>query len=268
MRYGGDDDFKIVGSEIGGEKYPSLVTLTDLQSVEQIFDELPSGVSTSKYSEMLCQTISEKYEEELKLKHNARIESTSNYLGDPMRLLKDSVFSINLLGTSTCSIVQLDEKEGTVYTTNIGDCGYIWLRKTAIDYMIEYGSKRQEVGFDLPSTVGSEGENPEDADVRMHKAIENDVFVIASNGVWDNLYVPQIIDVMRPFVRTADKLDDPQLVAELIAEEAAKNSRATGFLSPFARYAHQYNYEYMGGRIDDITVIVAQIEKASQERPI
>ena len=50
------------------------------------------------------------------------------------------------------------------------------------------------------------------------------------------------------------------LVAELIAKEAEKLSYLQNVMSPFAESARAYNYDYIGGKPDDITVIVAQIQ--------
>ena len=41
-------------------------------------------------------------------------------------------------------------------------------------------------------------------------------------------------------------------------------SEDTTHLSPFAYGAHQAGYRYMGGKKDDITVIVAYVSAASQ----
>jgi len=41
--------------------------------------------------------------------------------------------------------------------------------------------------------------------------------IIASDGLWDNLYDVKIIDLIRPFIRDTDDILDPELVAEVIA---------------------------------------------------
>jgi len=45
----------------------------------------------------------------------------------------------------------------------------------------------------------------------------NDIIVLASDGLWDNMYDVKVIDIIRPFIRDNDELADPELVAELIA---------------------------------------------------
>ena len=81
--------------------------------------------------------------------------------------------------------------------------------------------------------------------------------MIATDGLWDNLYTLKILDLLRPFVRRTDNLDDPELIAEIIANEAERFSNEPGYLSPFAKEAQKHYHDYMGGKVDDITVMVA-----------
>lgn len=57
------------------------------------------------------------------------------------------------------------------------------------------------------------------------------------------------------------------LVAELIAKEAEKFSYLSNYVSPFAESARAHNYDYIGGKPDDITVIVAQIQLDKSQSP-
>jgi len=49
-------------------------------------------------------------------------------------------------------------------------------------------------------------------------------------------------------------------VAEMIAKEAEKYSHNQSYLSPFGKSAREHFYDYNGGKPDDVTVIVAQIQ--------
>ena len=52
---------------------------------------------------------------------------------------------------------------------------------------------------------------------------------------------------------------DPGLVAEMLAIQAERYSMQVEWDSPFARNARQHYHDYMGGKPDDITVVVAQV---------
>lgn len=55
--------------------------------------------------------------------------------------------------------------------------------------------------------------------------MHNDIVVIGSDGLWDNLFDVRIMELIKPFVRGRDNLLDPLLLAEIIAKEAEKFSR-------------------------------------------
>ena len=52
----------------------------------------------------------------------------------------------------------------------------------------------------------------------------NDIIVVGSDGLWDNLYDIKIIELIKPFIRTRDEILDLGLVSEIIAKEAEKFS--------------------------------------------
>lgn len=81
--------------------------------------------------------------------------------------------------------------------------------------------------------------------------------VLGSDGLWDNLFGVKVISLIKPFVRSSDKLLDPALVAEIVAQEAERYSHMQNYFSPFAKHAKDHFYDYTGGKVDDITVIVA-----------
>jgi protein phosphatase PTC7 len=83
--------------------------------------------------------------------------------------------------------------------------------------------------------------------------------VVGTDGLFDNLFDAQIVDLLRPFLRDRDDILDPQLIAELLAQEAEKWSFKPDYMSPFAKSAHAHFYDFRGGKPDDITVIVSQI---------
>ena len=89
--------------------------------------------------------------------------------------------------------------------------------------------------------------------------------ILGTDGLFDNLFDVKIIELIRPFVRMRDDLLDPEIIAEIIANEAEKFSRIDGYMSPFATNAKKNFFDYVGGKQDDITVAVAQIKLAPKE---
>ena len=105
--------------------------------------------------------------------------------------------------------------------------------------------------------MGVGGDNPDLSLYSEHEVKDKDILVLGSDGLWDNLYDSKVIDLIRPFIRDTDEILDPELVAEVIATEAERLSMQRAYFSPFAKHAKKAYTDFMGGKPDDITVIVA-----------
>ena len=68
--------------------------------------------------------------------------------------------------------------------------------------------------------------------------------IAGSDGLFDNLFDEQVIDLLRPFIRGRDELLDPTLCAELIAQEAFTYSKNPHWVSPFAKSAYDHFKDY------------------------
>ncbi|KDD74012.1 hypothetical protein H632_c1652p0, partial [Helicosporidium sp. ATCC 50920] len=53
--------------------------------------------------------------------------------------------------------------------------------------------------------------------------------------------------------------EEPRRAAQALAEFARTRAADPGHLSPFAYAAQQMGYRYFGGKMDDITVVVAYV---------
>jgi protein phosphatase PTC7 len=81
-----------------------------------------SGIDPAIFARRLCKNIDE-----------LAIKSTEAYILDPKRLLIDSVAQNHETGSSTCVIACLDKHRPLMYTANLGDSGYMLLRKSGLD---------------------------------------------------------------------------------------------------------------------------------------
>jgi hypothetical protein len=73
-------------------------------------------------------------------------------------------------------------------------------------------------------------------------------------SLWDNLYDDIIVDILNR--GTAIR---PEELAQVLVEEAYEKSQDKTYLSPFAKKAQENKKPYLGGKPDDITVIVALV---------
>jgi len=88
---------------------------------------------------------------------------------------------------------------------------------------------------------------------------------MATDGLFDNIFLKDIVDIIKPSLRDTDDLIDPESISELIATYAEKKSLDPKHLSPFAREAHKAFYDAIGGKPDDITVVVSQIKLRKEQ---
>lgn len=78
---------------------------------------------------------------------------------------------------------------------------------------------------------------------------------------FDNLYPAQITSLLDTVLPPAPEIDAESMekVASCIAHTAHKSAKGTKNKTPFALAARKAGYEYMGGKMDDITVITSLV---------
>ena len=83
--------------------------------------------------------------------------------------------------------------------------------------------------------------------------------MVGTDGLFDNLFDDQIIELIKPHVKESESGDlrDVNKLADSIATEAERLSRDSNYISPFAKAAQSKIPGYSGGKQDDITVAVA-----------
>lgn len=78
---------------------------------------------------------------------------------------------------------------------------------------------------------------------------------LGSDGLFDNLFSEEILEICK------ENPDcDSTTLAELIATAASDASTASR-LSPFAKGAKEVGWNYWGGKVDDISVVVGKVKK-------
>ena len=155
-------------------------------------------------------------------------------------------------------------------TTNLGDSGYLLLRPTDEGEIIElFKSEEQVYSFNFPYQCGTGAELPYDAVDMEHKILDDDIIVMATDGVFDNLYNKDIIKCVKSKLTKDKKLKPMQEVADCIAKTADEYGKRKDYESPFAKSAREHGKKYPNhGKEDDVTVIVAQIETKKRGREV
>ena len=98
-------------------------------------------------------------------------------------------------GSSTLVIVSLPAAESKLYTSYIGDSGYCILRQGPTQtYEVVFQSKSQQRDFNFPYQLGwrNNGDHPDQAVSLSHDVLHNDIVIVSTDGVLDNLDPPSV----------------------------------------------------------------------------
>lgn len=177
----------------------------------------------------------------------------------------------------------LNRETSTVYTANIGDSGFIVIRKGEIVHK----SEEQQHYFNTPFQLslpppGNQNrvlsDSPESADRNSFPVEDGDVILVATDGVFDNVPKKLLLETLREVEGEKDAVK-LQMTANSIALMARSLSFDSDFMSPFAINArknhintigelseissraevYNKNFSVQGGKPDDITVVLATV---------
>lgn len=168
-----------------------------------------------------------------------------------------------ILGSSTACVLVLNRETSTVYTANIGDSGFIVVRKGEIIHRSEEQQHYFNTPFQLSLPPPGHGHNvlsdsPDSADTMSFPVKEGDVILVATDGVFDNVPAKILLEVLNEIEGEKDPVK-LQMTANSIALMARSLSFDSEFMSPFAINARRNNIHATGGKPDDITVVLATI---------
>jgi len=108
--------------------------------------------------------------------------------------------------------------------------------------------------------VGSHSKLPTKSLLTEHILHEDDIVVMASDGIWDNLYnddVQVCVNSQLSKTKSDSSLGNLQAVSDCISTLAEAKGYDTKYESPFSKEAKAHGKDLPGGKADDITVIVS-----------
>eukprot|EP00742_Colponemidia_sp_Colp-10_P004658 GILJ01004969.1.p1 GENE.GILJ01004969.1~~GILJ01004969.1.p1 ORF type:complete len:838 (+),score=85.19 GILJ01004969.1:165-2678(+) len=210
---------------------------------------------------------------------------------DPLRLLERSAMRVKGFGSSTALLCSVTGNK--LKFANVGDSAFLVVRRIGRHYGVVYRSVEQQHGFNCPyqlshlpppesfPTLLAAGFDtlvkvlektkylPRD---QVHDAMtgsvllrEGDLVIAGTDGVFDNLFDHEILSLIAGAVSPREaKMNHsvatcPHQLARAIASAASEKASDTHSRSPFAQSAVRQGYNYWGGKLDDITVVVSWI---------
>ncbi|KAI8375311.1 phosphatase 2C-like domain-containing protein [Choanephora cucurbitarum] len=189
---------------------------------------------------------------------------------DPMRILQKSYEESmqeaqqeGIIGSCTACLAILRHQELRI--ANIGDCGISVIRQN--NYI--FRSEEQQHAFNFPYQLGtSSPDRPKDAQSFTVAVEKGDIIIMGSDGLFDNLFDKEILSIVRSLVSKKRITSiEPQTISDALAERAKAVSHSKIDVdSPFQARAVSEGLYYQGGKVDDISVLVAIVKDGSPNR--
>ncbi|KAI9165302.1 hypothetical protein LWI28_011425 [Acer negundo] len=146
---------------------------------------------------------------------------------NPTRVLEEAYYVTKSPGSSTACIITLNDDDNCLHVVNLG-CSS------------QFGDG-VDVAIEIVVSVQS-----------------GDIVIAGTDGLLDNMFPSEIEEILMK-AQDEDVHLTPADLALTIAEYALYNSLDKYSESPFSRAAHLAGKNHVGGKIDDITVVVAEI---------
>lgn len=193
---------------------------------------------------------------------------------DPMVALNTSYKQVEQVGSCTAVVGIMDE-EGKFNAVNIGDSGFMVIREGVMIFR----TQEQQHGFNFPYQLGKiEGEGgeyhphgqdrPHHADSFEIQLKQGDIIILGTDGLFDNLWDKDILEAVN-----TNSEDGPKLVASILANQSHEEANKTDNWIPFAQRAFEDKTKkinkknaksWLGGKMDDITVVVSYVYPYTQ----
>ncbi|ETV81332.1 hypothetical protein H257_05879 [Aphanomyces astaci] len=191
----------------------------------------------------------------------------SSTLTNPKDRLTEAYRATNVPGSSTACVVHLN---GTSLSTiNVGDSGFLMCRQQGDNkWSLLYASPSQCHYFNCPFQLGmGSRDTPEHGDVQTLPAQPNDLVLVATDGLFDNLSTPHLLELLNlisaeSLVQGHDAVQAMAFMATTVGDVAHDVAKSHTRLTPFALAARQAGYkDTAGGKMDDITVVAALVQE-------
>ncbi|KAI3789013.1 hypothetical protein L2E82_01797 [Cichorium intybus] len=183
------------------------------------------------------------------------LNTTNASITNSVDLLCRCVKETNMSGSSNILIANFDGQ--ALHVANIGDTGFLIIRHGAVykkssPLLHEFHFALQVEDRDDPLQL------VEEYTIELE---EGDIVVSATDGLFDNLYEPEIAMVVSKSLQAGMK---PEEVANVLATRAQEVGRSAYVRSPFSDAAQAAGYTgYTGGKQDNVAVIVSLVENRS-----
>jgi protein phosphatase PTC7 len=179
--------------------------------------------------------------------------------GNPLHILEEASkkLDFSIPGSTTAMVAQV--QGDTLHTCNVGDSACCLIHNGKGKFVTRLSLH----GFNFPQQIGHKGRTkPSDGAIDKAKLEKGDLIISGTDGLWDNVWMNTIENVVKQIIEDSRNCLRMVMVAN-IADFLAKSSHVNGmrkdFHSPFAEEARKAGFQFMGGKIDDVTVVASLV---------
>lgn len=180
-------------------------------------------------------------------------------LSTPYEIFKNALndFTETVHGSTTISIAKLIDSKMHFY--NLGDSGCAIFRNFEMVFRTNFTVH----SFNYPYQIGSNNDSSiENGSIEYFDIMKNDTMICASDGLWDNIYPDEIGSIIKKAWKNVTSSDIfVHAAARNLVRSAFTKGASHSIATPFSDAAEKANIDYLGGKLDDTTVVVSQIDE-------
>eukprot|EP00877_Chromochloris_zofingiensis_P009623 jgi/Chrzof1/4914/Cz15g04100.t1 len=208
------------------------------------------GIDAGAYARLLMSNCQDEAE--------AAMQSSNVSSLSAQDILQRAFDKTDVEGSSTACVIVINGN--TISASNLGDSGFVLLRNKVVVFQ----SPQQQHNFNFPFQLGSrEGlsDQPQAAMRFELQAQLGDIIVVGSDGLWDNVFTEEVATIVS---KCKDKGESPEMAAQVLCRYARMRASDAKYHSPFSYSAVQAGFVHLGGKMDDITVLVSYVTLPSK----
>lgn len=214
------------------------------------------GVDPAEYSNLMGESCGEEF-----FKNDGNLKDVLN------RGYKLATAS-SIVGGTTAVLAKYTPKKKEVEVVNLGDSKAIIFTKSSGEYRIKKESDEQEHFFNCPYQLsldlgnGNCADSPDKADVFKCELEDNDVVLLATDGLTDNIHQHEMLRILNETSDSGEE-DFASATSRKMVSLAKKRFNQSNCETPFSERAQARGYSYRGGKLDDVTVIVGLVRQST-----
>ena len=188
-------------------------------------------------------------------------------------IIKQAYNSLECGGSSTFLLASLSGRQ--MHVLNLGDCGLIVIRCNEYPKIV-FQTTAKVHSFNTPYQISKKfstaqlrrssnercdfdkSDDINDADEFLITTLPGDIAIMGSDGLWDNIYPEEILKIVQQY--HAEPIQQLASIIGKIARIKSLNNTVTPFAEQLNKISKE-NKKYIGGKEDDITVVVARVER-------